>query len=173
MILGMTTPTFTLVHVLLSLVGIACGLIVVFGMTKGKQLDGLTAIFLATTVLTSVTGFFFPNDHITPGIVIGILSMILLTLAILARYAFHLSGAWSRTYALTATTSLYLNVFILVVQCFEKVPALHALAPTQKELPFKITQLVVLVLFVGLTIAAAKGFSRHVAVHEDRERRAA
>ena len=114
-----------------------------------------------------------PVFGITPGIVIGILSMILLTLAILARYAFHLSGAWSRTYAITATTSLYLNVFILVVQCFEKVPALHALAPTQKELPFKITQLVVLVLFVGLTIAAAKGFSRHVAVHKDRERRAA
>jgi hypothetical protein len=155
MILGMTTSTFTFVHVLISLVGIVSGLIVVFGMLKGKRLDGWTAIFLSTTVLTSVTGFLFPIEHLTPGIVIGILSLILLAAAILARYTFHLSGAWSRTYVITAAISLYLNVFVLIVQSFEKVPSLHALAPTQKELPFKIAQLIVLVLFVALTIAAA------------------
>ncbi|MFZ3264251.1 MAG: hypothetical protein WA172_09635 [Terriglobales bacterium] len=173
MILGMTTSTFTLVHVLISLVGIGSGLIVVFGMLKGKRLDALTAVFLTTTVLTSVTGFLFPNEHVTPGIVIGILSLILLTAAVLARYAFHLSGAWSRTYVITAATALYLNVFILIVQSFEKVPALHALAPTQKEAPFKIAQLVVLVLFVALTIAAAKRFPGGESAFEDRPRRAA
>ncbi len=174
MILGMATSTFTLLHVVISLIAIGSGLIVVFGMLKGKRLDGLTALFLATTILTSVTGFFFPNEHITPGIVIGILSMILLTAAVLARYAFHLSGGWSRTYVITAAISLYLNVFVLVVQCFEKVPALHALAPTQKEAPFKIAQLIVLVLFVVLTIAAAKRFGRgEPAYAENRPRRAA
>jgi hypothetical protein len=173
MILGMTTSTFTTVHVLISLVAIGSGFIVVFGMLKAKRLDGWTALFLATTVLTSVTGFFFPNEHITPGIVIGILSLILLALAILARYPLHLSGAWSRTYAITATISLYLNVFVLVAQCFAKVPSLHALAPTQKEAPFMIAQLIVLALFVALTIAAARGFSKGEAAYENRPRRAA
>lgn len=158
MILGMTTATFTLVHVLISLVGLGAGFIVVSGLLRGKRLNGLTAIFLITTVLTSVTGFFFPNDHATPGIKIGVISMGVLVLAIVARYAFHLAGPWARTYVITAMIALYLNTFVAVAQCFAKVPALHALAPTGKEAPFLVAQLVVLVIFIGLTIPAVKKF---------------
>jgi hypothetical protein len=158
MILGMTTATFTLVHVLLSLAGIAAGFVVVYGLFKAKTLDGWTAIFLATTVLTSLTGFLFPNEKITPGIIIGILSMVLLVLAIVARYPLHLAGGWRRTYVVTAMISLYLNVFVAIVQSFEKVPALHTLAPTQKEAPFFVTQLVVMAAFIWATIVASKRF---------------
>lgn len=158
MILGMTTATYTFVHVLLSLVGIGSGLVVLFGLLKGRRVDGLTAIFLITTVATSVTGFGFPFDHFTPGIKLGILSMIALAIAILGRYVFHLQGAWRWIYVVSASIALYFNVFVGVVQAFEKVPALHALAPTQKELPFLIAQLVVLIIFVALTILAAIKF---------------
>jgi hypothetical protein len=151
------TP-FTLVHVALSLIGILSGLIVAFGMLAAKRLDGLTAIFLVTTVLTSITGFFFPFHGITPGIVIGILSMIVLAIAILARYGRHLAGAWRGIYVVTALIALYFNCFILVVQLFEKVPALHAADPTQSGPPFRIAQLTVLVLFIVLTIAATIRF---------------
>ena len=158
MIFGMTTSTFTLVHVLISLVGIASGLVVVFGLLSGKRLDGWTALFLATTVATSVTGFGFPFDHLLPSHKVGIISLVVLTVAILARYAFHLTGAWRRTYVITAVAALYLNVFVGVVQAFLKVPALHALAPKQTEPPFLVTQLVVLVLFVVIGITGAKRF---------------
>jgi hypothetical protein len=158
MILGISTAAFTLLHVVISLIGIGSGLIVLFGLISGKRLDGWTAVFLITTVATSVTGFFFPISKLTPGIVLGILSLIALAIAIVARYAMHMAGAWRVTYVITAAVSLYFNVFVLVAQLFEKVPALHALAPTQKEPPFAIAQLVVLVLFVGLAILAAKGF---------------
>src|SRR4051794_20255295 len=133
MVLGMSTSTFTLLHVLLSVVGIATGLVVVFGLLSRKTLDGWTAVFLVTTVLTSITGFFFPNSHITPGIVIGILSLVVLAPAILARYVFHLGGAWRPVYIIGAVVALYFNSFVAVVQSFEKVPALKALAPTQSE----------------------------------------
>src|SRR5438270_12757556 len=136
MILGMTTATYTLIHVLISLVGIASGLVVVFGLLGGKRLDGWTALFLATTVATSVTGFGFPFDHLLPSHKVGILSLVLLTVAILARHAFHLAGAWRWIYVVSAAVALYLNVFVLVVQAFEKVPALKAMAPTQSEPPF-------------------------------------
>ena len=150
--------TFTIVHVAISLVGILTGLIVAFGLLASKRLDGLTAIFLVTTVATSVTGFFFPFHGITPGIVIGIISMVALAIAILARYVGHLAGPSRWIYVVTAMIALYLNCFILVVQLFEKVPALHALDPTQSGPPFKFTQLTVLALFVVLTIAAAIRF---------------
>jgi hypothetical protein len=109
-----------------------------------------------TTVATSVTGFGFPFTHLSPAHKVGILSLLVLAIAIVARYALHLAGAWRRTYVVCAAMALYVNVFVLVVQLFEKVPALKALAPTQKEPPFLVSQLVVLALFVGLTIVAVK-----------------
>jgi len=158
MILGMTTSTFTFVHVLLSLVGIGSGFVVILGLLTGKRLNGWTALFLATTVATSVTGFLFPFDHLLPSHEVGLISLVVLGLAILARYGFHLAGAWRRIYVVGAVVALYLNVFVAVVQAFEKVPALKALAPNQKEAPFLIAQLVVLALFLGLGIAAVKRF---------------
>lgn len=109
-------------------------------------------------MLTSVTGFLFPNEKITPGIVFGILSMVLLALAIVARYPLHLAGGRRRTYVVTAMISLYLKVFVAIVQSFEKVPALHALAPTQKEAPFFVTQLVVMAAFIWATIVTGRRF---------------
>jgi len=158
MILGMTTSTFTLLHVLLSLVGIGSGLVVVFGLLTGKRLDGWTTVFLAATVATNVTGFLFPFHQLLPSHEVGILSLVVLAFVILARYAFHLAGVWRRTYVIGAVIALYLNVFVAVVQAFLKVPALKALAPTQKELPFLVAQLVVLLVFAGLTVFAAKRF---------------
>jgi hypothetical protein len=158
MILGMSTSTFTFLHVLISLLGIASGLVVMYGFLAAKRLDGMNTLFLVTTVLTSVTGFFFPNEHITPAIILGILSLVVLAIAIGARYGLHLNGAGRWLYVVTASVALYFNVFVLVVQSFEKVPALHALAPTQKEPPFAVAQLVVLVLFIVLTALAVKKF---------------
>jgi hypothetical protein len=158
MILGMSTSTYTLIHVLISFIGIGSGIAVLYGMLRGHRLDNITAIFLASTVLTSLTGFAFPNDHITPGIVVGILSMIVLAIAIVARYALRMRGVWRATYVVTASIALYFNCFVLVAQSFAKVPALHALAPTQKEPPFAIAQGLLLVLFIGLTVMAVKRF---------------
>jgi len=158
MILGMSTSTFTLVHVVLSLVGIFAGLVVVFGMFGSKKLDGWTALFLATTVLTSVTGFFFPFDKILPSHIVGIISLVVLALAILALYALHLAGPWRWIYVVSAVLALYLNVFVGVAQAFQKLPFLASLAPTQSEPPFLIAQAVVLVIFVGLGIAAVRAF---------------
>ena len=158
MILGMSLQTFTFVHVLLSLVGIGSGLIVVFGLLSGKRLNGWTLLFLVTTVLTSATGFLFPVEHLLPSHILGILSLVVLALAIVARYAFQMAGAWRTTYVVGAVIALYFNCFVGVVQAFEKVPALKALAPTQKEPPFLVAQLVVLAIFVALGIIAAKRF---------------
>jgi len=148
----------TLVHVALSLLGIVSGLVVVYGLLASKGLDGWTAIFLVTTIATSVTGFFFPVHQLLPSHVIGILSLIVLAIAVVARYTRRLSGGWRRTYVITAALALYLNVFVLVVQLFRKVPALKELAPTQSEPPFLIAQLVVLAVFVVLTVFAARNF---------------
>ena len=156
MILGMTT--FTFVHVLLSLVAIASGLIVALGLIGGKRMDGLTTLFLTTTVLTSVTGFMFPYHGFTPGIAVGIISIVVLAIAIYARYPKQMTGGWRKAYVVTGMIALYLNVFVLIVQSFEKVPALHALAPTQKEPPFAITQVTVMLIFIVWTVLAAKRF---------------
>jgi hypothetical protein len=158
MILGMSTATYTFLHVLISLVGIGSGLVVMFGFLTGKRLDGLTAAFLITTVLTSVSGFGFPFDHLLPAHIVGIISLVILAVAIPARYMFHLAGSWRWIYVIGATTALYLNVFVLVVQAFMKVPALKALAPTQTEPPFLVAQSVVLVVYLSLTVLAAKRF---------------
>ena len=156
--LGMSLSTFTLVHVLISLVGIASGLVVLYGLLTGKRLDGWTALFLTTTVLTSVTGFGFPFDPLLASHKVGIISLVLLAIAILARYGLHMAGAWRWIYVVTAVMALYLNVFVLVFQGFEKVPALKALAPTQSEPPFLVAQLIVLAIFIVLGIFAVKKF---------------
>jgi hypothetical protein len=158
MILGMSTATYTLLHVLISLAGIGSGLIVIFGLLTGKRLDGWTAIFLATTVLTSLTGFLFPVEHLLPSHVVGIISLLVLAVAIPARYVFLLADAWRWIYVVGAAMALYLNVFGAVVQAFLKVPALKALAPTQKEPPFLVAQLAVMALFIVLGILGVKKF---------------
>jgi hypothetical protein len=158
MMLGMSLSTFTTVHVIISLVGIGSGLIVIFGMLSAKRPNGWTALFLLTTVLTSVTGFGFPFTHVTPGHKVGVISLVVLLIAILARYSFHMAGKWRSIYVVTAIIAEYLNVFVLVVQGFEKVPALSAMAPTQSEPPFLVAQLVVMALFIVLTIFAVKKF---------------
>jgi hypothetical protein len=158
MILGMSTSAFTLLHVLISLVGIGSGLVVMYGFLNSKRLDRWTAVFLATTVATSVTGLLFPFHQLLPSHKVGILSLIVLTIAITARYGLRMSGAWRPIYVVSAAVALYFNVFVLVVQSFEKVSALRALAPTQKEAPFAIVQLLVLALFIALTTFAVKRF---------------
>ncbi len=158
MVLGMLLATYTFLHVLISLVGIGSGFVVLYGLLTRKRLDGWTTLFLATTVLTSVTGFGFPFDHLLPSHKVGIISLVILAVAIPARYVYHLAGPWRWVYVVGAATALYLNVFVAVVQAFLKVPALRTLAPTQTEPPFLIVQLIVLAIFVGLTIAATKRF---------------
>jgi hypothetical protein len=158
MMLGMSLSTFTAVHVIISLIGILSGLIVLVGLLSAKRMNGMTALFLLTTVLTSVTGFGFPFTHLLPSHKVAIISLVVLAIAILARYSFHMAGQWRWIYVVTAMIALYLNVFVLVVQSFEKVPALRAMAPTQSEPPFLVAQLVVLALFIALTIFAVKKF---------------
>jgi hypothetical protein len=154
----MNLATYTFVHVALSLVGIGAGFVVMFGLFTGKRLDGWTLLFLVTTVATSVTGFGFPFEHFLPSHGVGVISLLVLTVAILARYTFHLAGAWRWLYVVGAVVALYLNVFVGIVQAFQKVPALKAIAPTQSELPFLLSQLVVMALFVMLAIVAAIRF---------------
>lgn len=157
MIFGM--PPLTFAHVVISLVGIASGFVVVWGLLTARRLDGWTILFLATTVATSVTGFlFFPFERLLPSHVLGAISLVVLAIAILARYPLRMAGPWRRVYAVTAVIAQYLNFFVLIVQSFMKIPSLHALAPTQSEPPFAITQLVFLVLFVVLAVAAAIKF---------------
>lgn len=158
MILGMSTANFTLLHVLISLVGIGSGLVIMYGFLKANRMDRWTQLFLASTALTSITGFLFPNSHVTPGIVIGILSMVVLLIASTARYGMRMRGLWRPVYVVSAAVALYFNCFVFVVQSFEKVPALRALAPTQKEPPFGIAQLVLLILFIVGTVFAVKRF---------------
>jgi|ERR1700683_1913315 len=158
MILGMSTATFTLVHVLISVVGIGSGLFALYGMFLGKRFDGATAIFLATTVLTSVTGFLFPFERLLPSHILGAISLVVLAVALLARYGRHMAGVWRSIYVISAVVALYLNVFVLMAQIFMKVPAVHELAPTGKEPPFLVVQLIVMALFIVLGIFAVKKF---------------
>ncbi len=151
------TP-LTFVHTLISLIGIASGFVVMRGMLRTKRVGGWTAVFLVSTVLTSVTGFFFPFYVLLPSHKIGVISLVILAVAIVALYAKHLTGRWRWIYVVCATLAQYFNVFVLVVQLFRRVPALQALAPTQSEPPFAAAQLVVLVLFVWFTIVAVKRF---------------
>jgi len=156
-------PMFTLIHVVISLLGIIMGLIVVGGLVAGTRLDNWTALFLATTILTSVTGFGFPFTKLLPPHVVGILSLVVLTVCLVARYWKQLEGRWRATYVITAVAALYLNVFVLVVQLFVKTPPLSQLAPTQQEPPFAITQVLVFALFGWFGWAAVRGFQREKA----------
>jgi hypothetical protein len=158
MVFGMSLQTYTLIHVVISLIGIASGLVVMYGLLKNKRLDRWTALFLTTTILTNVTGFGFPFDHLLPSHKVAILSLVALAITIVARYPLHLAGAWRKTFVISACVALYFNCFVLVVQLFEKVPTLKAVAPTQKEAPFAVAQLALLALFVVLTIFAVKRF---------------
>ncbi len=158
MILGMSIPAFTLLHVIITLIAIASGLIAVGGMFASRRLPGTTAVFLLTTVLTSVTGFLFPIHGFTPGLGVGIVSCLILAVALYAYYGKHLTGAWRWIYVVTAIAALYFNIVVLIVQSFQKVAALAALAPTQSDPPFVITQVVVMVIFILIGLFAAVKF---------------
>ena len=163
MVLGLSLSTFTLVHVVISLIAIAAGLVVMFGLLGSKSMPGLTAIFLLFTILTSATGFLFPFEKLLPSHIIGIISLVLLAIACFALYGMKLAGAWRPVYVVTAMISLYFNCFVLVIQSFLKVPALAALAPSVPPAPpsgpvFAVVQGIVLVFFVVLTIAAWRRF---------------
>jgi len=160
MVLGMSLSTFTLVHVIISLIGIVSGFIVLFGLFGSHRLPGMTALFLLTTILTSVTGFLFPFDKLLPSHMVGIVSLIVLAIACFALYVMKLSGPWRWIYTLTAMIALYLNVFVLVIQSFLKIGPLHALAPSvpPSEPPFVVAQGVVLVFFVIAIIGAVRRF---------------
>src|SRR5205823_7457363 len=154
----MILQIYTIIHTLISLVAIVTGIVVLFGMLAGDRLDGWTKWFFITAVATTITGFFFPFHGFTPAIGLGIISLPFLALAIFARYPKYLAGAWRWTYVIGAVICLYFNLFVLVVQLFEKVPALHAIAPTQAEPPFKLTQLIVLLVSALLAIIAVIRF---------------
>jgi hypothetical protein len=154
----MSVGAFTLLHVIITLVAIGSGLIVMGGMFASHKLPGTTALFLFTTILTSVTGFLFPIHGFTPALGVGILACVIVAVALFALYKEHLVGAWRWIYVITATASLYLNVFVLVAQSFAKVSALNVLAPTQSEPPFAITQAAVLVIFILIGLIAAVKF---------------
>ena len=156
MILGMSLGTFTLIHVLISLVAIASGIVVVYGFLTNQRFERLTVVFLVMTGLTSLTGFLFPFTSATPAIKLGIISLGVLAIAVVTRYLLHLT--WRRTFVIAACMALYFNVFVFVVQSFEKVPSLRAIAPTQKEPPFAVAQGFVLLLFMVLTTFAVKRF---------------
>jgi hypothetical protein len=163
MILGMSLSTFTTVHVIISLIGIVSGIIVMFGPLGSSRMPGLTAIFLLFTILTSATGFLIPpllSEKLLPSHMVGILSLVLLAIACIALYVMKLSGPWRSAYVVTAMISLYLNIFVLIIQAFLKVPALHALAPSvpPSEPPFAIVQGIVLVFFVIVIIGAVRRF---------------
>lgn len=150
--------TFTIVHVIISLIGIGSGFVVLIGLLTSRLLAGWTVLFLVSTVATSVTGFLFPFHGFTPGIALGIISIIVLAIAILARYVGRLVGFRRQTYVITSMVALYLNFFVLIAQSFQKIPALKAVAPTQSEPPFLAAQVLALVLFVVLAIAAVIRF---------------
>ena len=144
----------------ISLLGAIAGLLVSGGLIAGMRLHGWTALFLASTILTSITGFGFPAATITPAHIVGALSLVVLAACLTALYWMRLAGAWRATYVVTAVLAVYLNVFVLVVQLFAKTPALAELAPTQQEAPFAATQALVFGLFVWLGSAALRGFRR-------------
>src|SRR5438445_9350900 len=159
----MILEIYTIIHTLISLVAIFTGIVVVFGMLAGNRLDGWTKWFLITAVATTITGFFFPFHGFTPAIGLGIISLPFLALTIFARYPKRLAGPWRWIYVIGAVICLYFNLFVLVVQSFEKIPALHEIAPTQTESPFKLTQLVVLTISALLCIVALIRFRPELA----------
>jgi hypothetical protein len=158
MILGISADAFLEFHVIISLIGIASGFVVLYGLVNGQSFGAWTALFLATTILTSATGFPLPPFGFDPPRAVAILSLVLLAVAVVALYALALAGAWRRLYVITAMMALYLNVFVGVIQAFGKLPFLHSMAPTQSEPPFVVAQLVVLGAFVTLGVLAVRRF---------------
>lgn len=160
MTLGLSLQAVTILHVVISLIGIVSGLVVLFGLLKSELKPGMTALFLVSTILTNATGFMFPFEKLLPSHIIAILSLVLLVIACVALYGWKLSGTWRTIYLVTAIASLYLNVFVLVIQSFLKIGPLHELAPSvpPSEPPFAVTQGIVLVLFVVAGIAALRRF---------------
>jgi len=154
----MILKVHTAIHVVISLLGILAGFVVMAGMLSADPLHRWTAFFLIMTIATSVTGFFFPFERLTPALVVGVISLVLLALAVYARYPAHLAGSWRWIYVATAVGAQYLNVFVLVVQMFQKIPSLKRLAPTQRERPFQLAQGAVLVVHVAWGILAGLRF---------------
>jgi len=150
--------TFTRVHVLISLIAIVPGLVVLADMPSSSRLDGWAAVFISTTALTSITGFGFPFERLLPSRKAGIVSLVVLPVTILARYAFRMRGTWRGLYVVTAIATLWLNVFVPVARPFNKVPTLNAVAPTRSEPPFLVAQTVVRIVFVLLTFSALRKF---------------
>jgi hypothetical protein len=158
MILGLNLVQFTFLHVFLSLVGIGAGFFVIFGLLNSQRVRILTALFFLSTAGTSISGFFFPNKTITPGIVLGVLSVIALALAVVALYGKRLAGAWRAVYVISVCVAFYFNMFVLIAQAFAKVPELKAAAPTMASPAFGLAQLALLFIFVLLTIRAVKKY---------------
>lgn len=154
----MILKIYTLIHVLISLLGILSGFVVIYGLYTADPMNDWTKFFLATTVATSVTGFFFPAKRLMPSHIVGIISLVVLAAVIYARYYGHLAGSWRWVYVVGAVLAQYLNFFVLIVQSFQKIPALKALAPTQTEKPFKVTQLFFLIVFVALGVIGVLKF---------------
>ena len=158
MIFGMSLSAFTTLHVVISLIGIAAGIVVLFGMFVSNPLPGWTALFLGATILTSATGFLFPFTKLLPSHVVGIISLAILAVTVFALYSYNLAGRWRWIYVCGAVLALYLNTFVAVVQAFAKIPALKQLAPTQAEPPFAIAQGVVLLIFIAAFVGAVRAF---------------
>ena len=160
MVLGMSLSAFTMLHVVISLIGIVSGLAVLSGLLGSNRMSGITALFLLTTILTSATGFLFPFEKLLPSHMIGILSLVLLAIACIGLYVGRLSGAWRWIYVVTAMVALYFNAFVLVIQSFLKVPALTALAPGNPPSGpvFAVVQGLVLLFFVVAIIGAVRRF---------------
>jgi hypothetical protein len=154
--------TFTLIHTLISLIAITAGLVVMGGLMAERRLDGWIGLFLVTTALTSITGFMFPLTQLIASHYVGFISLLILPPVIYARYRKHLLGKWRGVFVVGTALTLYLNFFVLVVQLFRRVPALLVSAPTQKEPPFVVTQILVLALFAVLSVAAFKKFPQQV-----------
>ena len=158
MILGMSVATFTLLHVIISLVGIVTGLVVAAGLWKNRQLGNWTGVFLSTTLLTSVTGFMFPGTGLDPAQILGIISVVTLAIALLALYGYRAAGAWRWIYVSSALFALYLNCFVAVVQSFQKIPALHALAPKGNEPAFVAAQVTLMLAFIVVGVVSVRRF---------------
>jgi hypothetical protein len=158
MILGLSLSTFTTIHVVISVIALASGVVVAAGLAGGRQSPGWAAVFLATTVLTSASGFLFEATAVLPSHVFGVISLIALAVALAGLYVFRLHGAWRWLYVAGALLALYLNAFVAVVQAFQKIPALQPLAPTQSEPPFAVAQFVLLLAFVAIGVMATRRF---------------
>lgn len=158
MVLGIPLSTYTAIHVAISLLGIASGFVMLLGWVMGKTYEKWTSLFLVTTIATSLTGFGFPVAHLMPSHIVGIISLVVLAIAVAARYKVRNPGPWRWLFVVTSTVALYLNCFVLVVQSFEKSPTLHALAPTQKEPPFLVAQIALMAIFIVLGFLAVRKF---------------